>query len=133
MVTVERTGEAQRTVANDAGTLALVLRGHPRAIVFQCPCGCGENVLVPVDPAVKGAWRLRVQEERLTLMPSIWRDHGCESHFVLWENEVHWCGARDTESDDDPWPEVLRATLRSWWRRVRRGKERRSEATPRRL
>lgn len=121
VVTVERTGEAQRIVAHDKNTIVLVVRGHPRAAVFSCPCGCSDPVLVTVDPAIPGSWRLHVRQDCVTLMPSVWRNHGCYSHFMLWQNEVHWCDDRPTQG---PWPAGLRTTLRRWWRRARRSKGR---------
>ncbi|WP_293914076.1 DUF6527 family protein [Deinococcus sp.] len=119
VVTVARTGEALAVLAADPDTLAFVVRGHPRAVVMACPCGCPDPVVVPVDGAVSGAWRVRYKSERLTLMPSVWRKSGCGSHFILWKNEVHWCSPNERE-DAAAWPELLRSTVRGWWRRNRR-------------
>jgi hypothetical protein len=36
----------------------------------------------------------------LTLYPSYWRDDGCGSHFVLWNDEISWCYGWESEQSD---------------------------------
>jgi hypothetical protein len=36
----------------------------------------------------------------LTLYPSYWRDDGCGSHFILWNDEVSWCYGWESEEAD---------------------------------
>lgn len=123
----ERVGEARAALAQAPGTIALVDRGRLRNAVMTCPCGCGDLLTINLDPEAGKSWRVREVDGRLTLMPSVWRDGGCGSHFVLWSNEVWWCDRAGDEADDQPWPEVVRVTLRSWWRRLRRRRARQEE------
>jgi hypothetical protein len=41
-----------------------------------------------LDPEAGPAWRQIQRNGRLTLYPSIWRDSGCRSHFILWKGEI---------------------------------------------
>lgn len=124
VITVERQGEARAVVASSPQRVVMVERGHAREVVFQCPCGCGEIVVINVDRAAGPAWRVRIRGERLTLMPSVWRTTGCESHFVLWENQVCWCRWRSrsveeseaVESLGEQWPAGLEEELLAEWR-----------------
>lgn len=116
----ERVGEARAALADNPGLLALVRRGRLRNAVMCCPCGCGDILTVNLDPEAGKSWRVKVQSDVLTLMPSVWRDSGCESHFVLWENRVWWCGQGETALETTSWPEVVRVTVRAWWRSARK-------------
>jgi hypothetical protein len=104
--------DARKLATESAARIVVIERHGPRAVVFQCPCGCGETMVVNVDPALKRAWRVRRDHRGLTLLPSVWRTSGCESHFVLWENRVWWCDFRDPDRvtelpERDDWPEEL--------------------------
>jgi hypothetical protein len=63
----------------------------PWAVFFLRPCGCGEEINIPVlDP---GSWTLRLDGPRFehpTLNPSIARLTGCKSHFFVVGGEVRW-------------------------------------------
>src|SRR6266851_4093445 len=83
-----------------AGDVVLVHRGHPRWLVLMCPCGCGESFSLSVSASVKPQWRFYLRRGTLTLYPSVWRDSGCRSHFIVWNDRVDWL------QDEDGWPEV---------------------------
>lgn len=85
------------------GDMALVRRGIPRLLVIRCPCGCGDNLIVNLDPRAGSAWRSYVRNDHVTLFPSYWRDSACGSHFILWSNRVHWC---TWEHDEDFWADT---------------------------
>ena len=87
-------GDALECLKNP-GDLAIVERGRPRALVFRCPCGCGDVVTINLDKRAGKAWNLYRRRNSVTLYPSVWRDSGCESHFVLWSDRVLWV--------DDDW------------------------------
>lgn len=74
-------------VASDA---VLVERGTPRWLIIRCPCGCGDDVPVNLDSRSGPAWRLYHPNDRsrVTLFPSVWRDTGCESHFIVWRGKL---------------------------------------------
>lgn len=73
------------------GDASLILRGRPRAIVMACPDGCGETLVVNLDGRAGKAWRFDMRRGGLTLFPSVWRDGGCGSHFIVWRGYILWC------------------------------------------
>jgi hypothetical protein len=75
------------------GDVVLVERGCPRSLVIKCPCGCGEELVINLDGRVGPAWRLYRDKRGLTLFPSVWRESGCRSHFIVWHDTVFMCNA----------------------------------------
>lgn len=74
---------------NEPGDAVLVVRGTPRWLLLRCPCGCGEEIPVNLDGRSGKAWRLYgAPPESLTVFPSVWRDTGCKSHFVIWRGHI---------------------------------------------
>jgi hypothetical protein len=112
--------EARRVVRERPGRLVVVERAGPRSIVFQCPCCCGETLTINVDRYLKPWWRLRQGSRGISLIPSVWRTSGCQSHFILWENQILWCsvGGSGLEEpmENANWPEELTRALRRSWR-----------------
>lgn len=75
------------------GDLALVQRGIPRWLLIRCPCGCGEDIPINLDTRAGKAWRLYQDGKTgMSLFPSVWRDTGCESHFILRRNQIYLFG-----------------------------------------
>lgn len=74
------------------GDVVLVNRGRPRSLVFSCPEGCGSFLTINLDPRAGRAWRLFRDHRGMSLHPSVWRDTGCEAHFILWRDRLIWCG-----------------------------------------
>jgi hypothetical protein len=130
---------AARTLATGhPERLVIDFRDRARTVVFECPCTCGDLVMIAVDPEVRRSWEVRLDGAgRLSLIPSVWRTSGCRSHFILWHNRVWWCsrdewdewdldaayhemrdGARFDGSPDEPLDEAeaeeLRNELRQW-------------------
>lgn len=95
---VERVGDASK-ILETPGQAVIVNRGHVRSIVFSCPDGCGELLTINLDPKAGKAWRLYRNTHGVTVFPSVWRDNGCKSHFVVWRNRIVWCGLNDRSSD----------------------------------
>lgn len=114
--------EARAMITGFPSRIAIIERGRPRSVLFQCPCGCGDVVVVNLDRSVDRAWRLRIRSGRVTLMPSVWRTTGCRSHFVLWNNRIWWC--KLGEDQEEEWPEDMEAELLEEWRRIRAGSRR---------
>lgn len=78
------------------GDAVLITRSTPRWLLLCCPCGCGEEIPVNLDARAGKAWRLyRSEITGLTLFPSVWRDTGCESHFIIWRDRILMFGASD--------------------------------------
>ena len=94
-----------------AGDAVLVERGRPRLFVLQCPCGCGEVLPINLDPRAGPAWRIYRSNRGLSLYPSVWRESGCESHFVIWRDEIFLFG-RYRGEDEEPDVEEQEARLR---------------------
>jgi hypothetical protein len=120
---------ARRLASEDAKGLVVVDRRGPRSVVFQCPCGCGEILVISVDPKSDHSWRLKRNTRGISLTPSVWRTTGCKSHFVLWQNQVWWCRSYDEgakePTDDGSWPaQVIHEVRRAWFRSIRKWKNR---------
>lgn len=76
------------------GEAVLIERGIPRWLLIKCPCGCGEEIPINVDARAGKAWRLyRDKHLGVTLYPSVWRDTGCESHFIVWRSQINLFGS----------------------------------------
>ena len=73
------------------GDAAIVQRGLPRMLLLNCPCGCGDSLVINLDRRAGAAWRLYRRGAAVTLFPSYWRDTKCGSHFILWNSKVYWC------------------------------------------
>lgn len=85
------------------GDAAIVARGIPRWLLMRCPCGCGEDIPVNLDPRAGKAWRLYQDPKTGTsLYPSVWRDTGCESHFIIRRNQIYLFG-RVEEDFESPY------------------------------
>ena len=85
--TLSSVGEAS-AAAPDACDAVLVVRGRPRRLVLRCPCGCGELLPINLDDRAGPAWRLYHEERGVSLYPSVWRESGCESHFIIWRDNI---------------------------------------------
>jgi hypothetical protein len=82
------------------GDAVLIERGRPRWLLMLCPCGCGEELPINLDSRAGPAWRLyRHPRQGVSVYPSVWRDTGCESHFIIWRNSIILFG----QGDDDFW------------------------------
>lgn len=80
------------------GDAVLIERGRPRVLLLSCPCGCGEDLPINLDARAGPAWRLYGNGRTgLSLFPSVWRESGCESHFIIWRDKILLFG----EDDED--------------------------------
>lgn len=69
------------------------LRGKSKWVLFHCPCGCKTIITLSLQDVHNPRWILRKgRAGRPTLEPSVWRDVGCMSHFVLFDGRVYWAG-----------------------------------------
>lgn len=97
---VERVGDANHLL-KEPGQVVIVKRGNVRSIVFSCPDGCGELLTINLDPRAGKAWRLYRTNHGITLFPSVWRDNGCGSHFVVWRDKILWLGSESDYSESN--------------------------------
>jgi hypothetical protein len=99
--TVERLSNAG-PVLQQPGDCVIVERGGARrSLVMSCPCGCGELLPVNLDLRAGKAWRLYHRYGYWTLFPSIDRETGCRSHFILSRGCIIWCDWEDTVDATD--------------------------------
>ena len=57
-------------------------------VAHLCACGCGETVILPIDP---GFWSVKYDGETVSLSPSIGNfQFPCKSHYWIKENRVIW-------------------------------------------
>lgn len=73
------------------GDFVLVLRGVLRSIVLRCPDDCGDILTINLDSRAAKAWRFYRKHNQVSLFPSVWRDTGCRSHFIVWHHVIQWC------------------------------------------
>lgn len=103
------------------GDAVLISRGQPRWLLLKCPCGCDDEIPLNLDFRAGKAWRLYgTKRKKLTIFPSVWRDTGCSSHFIvrngrifLMEEGEHYA-YRSRSSQDVP---LITKRVRDSWPR----------------
>lgn len=59
---------------------------------YNCPCGCGKVVTLPLLPVVYYGWKYKETNGMVTLSPSIHSTgFQCKSHYFIKDNEIVWC------------------------------------------
>ena len=97
----ERSSQSEsKGLISKSGDLIIIKRGGLRSLILKCPCACGEDLVLNLDPRVDKAWRLYIRKKKITVFPSIWRDNGCESHFIIWNNNIYWCDYHSLWDED---------------------------------
>lgn len=91
--------EADQLLAGP-GSVVIVRRGVLRSLVMACPDGCGDILTINLDGRAGPAWRLYSDRRGTSLFPSVWRDSGCQSHFIVWRSHIFWCDFDDEAMDD---------------------------------
>jgi len=98
--TVEHRSDAS-VLLRAPGNAVLIERGRPRIFLLSCPCGCGEEIPINLDPRSGPAWRLyRNTRIGISLYPSVWRKSGCKSHFIIWNGKIYLFGQYSDEWED---------------------------------
>ncbi|PBB84544.1 DUF6527 family protein [Mesorhizobium sp. WSM3876] len=93
------------------GDAVLVRRGVARSLLVACPDGCGERLVVNLDPRTAKAWRMDMRGGEVTLYPSVWRDGGCGSHFIVWRGRIIWCDRFEQGNVEPPYDAALEHRL----------------------
>jgi Family of unknown function (DUF6527) len=101
LATVERLSDAGPLLQKPGDCVIVERSGVRRSIVMSCPCACGELLPINLDPRSGKAWRLYYRYGFWTLFPSIDRDTGCRSHFILSRGRIIWCDWDDRIDDTD--------------------------------
>ena len=61
------------------------------AAAMICPCGCKEVINLNLLQKVRPRWSAKEHPDgTITLAPSVWRQQGCRSHFILRRGRVEW-------------------------------------------
>lgn len=82
----------------EPGDAVLIQRGTPRWLMLKCPCGCGEELPINLDARAGKAWRIYFGKAgEISIYPSVWRDVGCGSHFIVWRDEIFLFGGTEDE------------------------------------
>lgn len=102
--------QAEATL-NAPGDASMVFRSRPRSIVMACPDGCGETLVINLDSRADKAWRCDMRGEGLTLFPSVWREGGCKSHFIVWRGHILWCDRYERGNREPPYNQEIEAVL----------------------
>lgn len=108
--TIRLKGQAEyrdqgETLLSQPGDIVLIFRGQVRSLLMKCPDGCGETLVINLDARAGKAWGLMQRQNSLSIYPSVWRDGGCGSHFIVWRNRILWCDRWEednVEPDYDP-------------------------------
>jgi len=71
----------------------LYLVGHdPWVAAFQCPCGCKKGIWLNLLKEHRPRWSVTTTQNGFpTVSPSINRQVGCRSHFLLINGKIKWC------------------------------------------
>jgi hypothetical protein len=99
------------TLLRTPGDAVLVCRGQPRSLLIACPDGCGETLAVNLDPRAGPAWRMYGTTNAVSLSPSVWRQGGCESHFIVWRGRILWCGRFEDDNQEPAYDADLEAQV----------------------
>ena len=91
---VEHRHEADERI-RAPGEAVVVRRGVDRSLTMLCPDGCGETLTINLDRRTGPAWRLYIEGQAVSLYPSVWRDTGCCSHFIVWKSRIYWCDCEE--------------------------------------
>jgi Family of unknown function (DUF6527) len=63
----------------------------PWQAAMICPCGCKAVLELNLLPDERPRWSYASDNEgRATLKPSVWRQVGCRSHFLLTGGKIQW-------------------------------------------
>ncbi|MGY5352002.1 DUF6527 family protein [Wenyingzhuangia sp. IMCC45533] len=60
-------------------------------VVFKCPCGCKEQIVLNLFKDVKPNWDLKKDKKYFSIYPSVFRTVNCKSHFWMKKNKIVWC------------------------------------------
>lgn len=65
---------------------------HLWAAAMMCPCGCGQVIELNLLKQTRPCWSVQEHADgTVTLAPSVWRQKGCRSHFLLRHGRIDWC------------------------------------------
>lgn len=72
-------------------TIFIIQDGNvPELIALKCPCGCNCNILLNLLEDAKPCWHYDIDDNSISITPSIWRNKGCKSHFFIRQGSIVW-------------------------------------------
>ncbi len=93
------------------GDAVLIDRGGPRWLILSCPCGCGEHFPINLNSRTGPAWSLYdTPQGQLSVFPSVWRESGCQSHYIIWRGKIYLFG-KSVDRDEGDLPEINLSAL----------------------
>lgn len=63
-----------------------ISKEHGTAI-HLCPCGCGQQSIISLQPTFKSGWTLTENGDKVTIRPSI-LNNPCKAHYYITENQI---------------------------------------------
>ena len=57
----------------------------------NCPCGCGEVVVIPITISFADGWELFIENDHVSLHPSLLQRFACKSHYYIRKGKIVWC------------------------------------------
>lgn len=65
------------------------VKEHKWCIVFTCPCGCSEQIILNMLESSKPRWTVEKNSKNdFSIFPSIHRKVGCKAHFFIRHSDV---------------------------------------------
>jgi hypothetical protein len=60
-------------------------------VMLQCPCGCKEIIYLNLLRRTRPYWKISIRNKKYaTIYPSIWKNSGCKSHFIIRDGSLIW-------------------------------------------
>jgi len=105
--TVSRYSEASAHLKSPGDAVLIERGGRLRLLLLSCPCGCGEHFPINLDSSAGSAWRIyRNRHSGLSLFPSVWRENGCMSHYIIWHDKIFLFGRYEDDLETSPQADI---------------------------
>ena len=62
------------------------------------PCGCGANIRLSLIKKDSPSWKISINKGLLSVNPSVWRNKGCRSHFLIRAGKIIWIKQQKSSS-----------------------------------
>ena len=80
-------------------TVYIIGTYNPWVIIFNCPCGCREKILLNLLENASPKWCFRLERKKsISVYPSIRRTLGCRSHFWLKNGKIYFVSHSEAPS-----------------------------------
>jgi hypothetical protein len=86
--TVARISEIPDSIVGEAYIVERNEKHH--WLVFDCPCGNGHRLTVNLSKEREPFWTIRIEENLLSVTPSVWLGDECHSHFWIKSSDIFY-------------------------------------------